>query len=37
MNAEIIPLAVTMMAGPQEMTAILFVATGTPSGFRSPF
>ena len=25
MNAQIIPLAITMMAGPQEMTAILFV------------
>jgi hypothetical protein len=30
MNAQIIPLAITMMAGPQEMTAILFVTHPNP-------
>jgi hypothetical protein len=30
MNPQIIPLAITMMAGPQEMTSILFVTHPTP-------
>jgi Sap, sulfolipid-1-addressing protein len=30
MNTAILPLAVTMMAGPQEMTAIIFVTHRTP-------
>jgi small neutral amino acid transporter SnatA (MarC family) len=29
-NSQIIPLAITMMAGPQIMTAIIFVTHPTP-------
>jgi hypothetical protein len=37
MNAQIIPLAITMMAGPQEMTAILFVTHPTPVRVSAAF
>jgi small neutral amino acid transporter SnatA (MarC family) len=37
MNTQIIPLAITMMAGPQIMTAIILVTHPTPVRVSVPF
>jgi hypothetical protein len=37
MNAQILPLAITMLAGPQIMTAIIFVTHPTPVRVSVPF
>ena len=37
MNLQILPLAITMMAGPQIMSAIIFVTTSRPVKLSAAF